>query len=74
VEATCLSHLAGQNRSDRPVDRRVPAAGESYDGGKLYLQHLRSEASSTVGDVREKQRPSMAGGEEEIPADGELHG
>lgn len=73
VGATCLSHLAGQNCGGRLVDQRH-AGGERYSGGELCLQHLRSETSSTVGDVREKQRPSMAGGEEEIPADGELHG
>jgi len=35
--------------------RHVSVGGEPYDGGKLHLQHLRSKASSTVCDVREKQ-------------------
>jgi len=48
--------------------RRVPTGG-----GELHLQQLRSEASSTVGDVREKQLPNMAGGEEGVPTGGELH-
>ena len=33
-----------------------------------------SESSSTVGDVLETQRPSMIGGEEGVPACGELRG
>ena len=72
--SSLLSHLAGQNSGGRPVDRCVPTSGEPYGGEGLHLQHLRSEASSTVGDVREKQRPSMPDGEEGIPDAEELHG
>ena len=55
------------------LTRHVPASGELYGSGELHQQHLRNEASSIVGDVHEKQRPNMAGGNEGVPAGGELH-
>ena len=52
----------------------IYAARRVLTVGGVREKQRPSESSSTVGDVLETQRPSMIGGEEGVPACGELRG